>query len=73
MIKKLNERRQAPRVRAFLCGILNKKSFYVYYNRAGDEQLDRIVRAERRELMNITERQNPRGLCGEAGNLIQRS
>lgn len=73
MLRGLEKLPRTRTERMFLRGILNKKSFYTYYNRAGDERLDRIVGAERRELMNIKERQNPQGLCGGPGNLTQRS
>lgn len=50
MTKKLEKRHQAPAVTVFLRGILNKKSFYTYYKRAGDEELALTVRTMRQKL-----------------------
>jgi hypothetical protein len=50
MIKDLHERRQPPAAKKALAGILNKKVFYSYYNRAGDPRLDQVVQAARLEL-----------------------
>lgn len=49
----LKELAKGPRTRAeraFLHGILNKKSFYRYYSRAGNKDLARIFESTRRQL-----------------------
>lgn len=43
LIKKLAEKEKSERARAFLRGILIKKCFYTYYERAGDPALFKIV------------------------------
>ncbi|MGA2360898.1 MAG: hypothetical protein ABSG73_00405 [Candidatus Aminicenantales bacterium] len=55
-IKKLAKAKQPPAAKMFLRGILNKKSFYTYYNRAGDAELGLIVRGMRKKLGSMVER-----------------
>lgn len=50
MIKKLAENEKSRKGKTFLRGILNKKCFYTYYDRASDEALEKIVSKIQRDL-----------------------
>jgi len=52
MIKKLQKKEKSINVNKFLSGILNKKCFYTYYNRTGDEALFSIVQNNRQKLLS---------------------
>jgi hypothetical protein len=57
MIKRL-EREERGRTREFLRGILKKKSFYTYYNRAGGPELASIINKVRRDLRSGSSQEN---------------
>jgi hypothetical protein len=50
-IRKLAKEEKNETARAFLFGILSKKSFYIYYERAGDPQLFSLVDRLRQNLL----------------------
>lgn len=54
MFKKLDREEKSQDVKAFLRGILRKKSFYTYYRRAGDEALYRLVNKIEHDLLYLT-------------------
>ena len=51
-IKKLAKEEKNETARAFLHGILNKKCFYTYYRRAGEEDLFKIVNECRTRILS---------------------
>ncbi len=50
-LEELLRRPQPPSVKAFLLGILHKKSFYIYYDRAGNPSLERTVKSIHRQIL----------------------
>jgi hypothetical protein len=50
ILLELETKENNQKAKKFLQGILNKKSFYTYYKRAGDPKLDKLVKKIRNDL-----------------------
>jgi hypothetical protein len=56
LLRELLQTQKTPAIKKLLRTILNKRSFYVYYNRAGNEKLGRIISEIQKKLMSTAER-----------------